>query len=604
MARPSNSSPPSRVFGLPPRPVQSYQPANRRRAHKKNHKLKDQENQRADLRAPRFRNNHCHHQPLADASNMSSLQYHPTTSLAWNLPSKPSFLMYPLEPPQSLFTPISHTPNQRVTNMDSMMPFHLPHFQPLRTVQVPQVPPSRSSHPPGGPMVNSELKTNVTPRTRRKLAVEGMRKAVSDAALRKMGIHAGGLGWGQEGLDQPISFTTEKPKIQEAAVDTEKVTSAPVEAPLSPESNRDSHEFHHASYSPRQYTPKPLLLPCKLARSSNPTRSPPPFKGPLFSRQRTISYHRSPSIDLGRQIQPDTSISDDGIHAAESLEDLVAKPNPRCSTVIEDGSTTPSDCSFASDAEMHFESTTVPSSSQVGGGSTTPCDSSFQSDHVMEISAEEGDEEEEIIQSHEASAHRSEATEEEARYAMETDRPLLTRSNKILDALVWTIAAPQKRAPDARRHGFVSSAARHPDHRKSVGYWLGASLPKVETKRHHRASSEIVLVQRNAPNSTHALSVESYDRNAHHWTENQSPPQREIIDGSNLREGPVASYSQSHANGGLQDSTGLNDTPVAHPTFILPHPDTHNGLYNTLKNLSSPPSLWSPLLRRMSSFSL
>ncbi|KAA1085395.1 hypothetical protein PGT21_005724 [Puccinia graminis f. sp. tritici] len=577
MSRPSNPQPSQVLFGLPPRPVHSYQPHSRRRPHKKASKLKDQENHRPEIRAPRVRHNL---QPLADASNMTSLQYNSTPSMNWKLPSKPSFVISPLAP-QPLFAQVLHTDasrNQSVANVE-IAPFYLPHLQPLRTVQLPQVPQSRSYNPTGL-FPDSDQKTNLTPKTRRKLAVEGMRKAVSDAALRKMGIQAG-FGWAQDALDQPITFTTEKQKPVE--VHTEKPTVPQVE-PFSPKSDLES-DVQHPSYSPRQYTPKPLLLPCKLARSSNPTRSPPPFKGPLFSRQRTISYHRSRSpSELGCQTQPD--MSDDGSHATESLveaEELV-KPNPRCSTVIEDGSTTPSDCSFASDPEIHSESAIL---SQVDGGSTTPCDSSFASDHVMELPSD---------------GIRFESpdrpTEDISFEASQTDEKRHSRP-KILDALVWTIAAPHRRAKDPRR--MATSSSDNP-HRKSLGYWLGASLPYAEPSRHNRASSEIVLIQRNIPR---------LDDTAHRNDIRAASNQNQCDVGRNSGDcnmgfsyqHEVSQGASSDRNEGLMDSRGLSDTPIAHPTFILPAPDNQNGLYTNLRNLASPPSLWSPLLRRIPSFS-
>ncbi|WAR60855.1 hypothetical protein PtB15_13B101 [Puccinia triticina] len=582
MTRPSNPHP-SQVFGLPPRPVQSYQPSNRRRPHKKASKLKDQENQRAELRAPRVRH---HHRPLTDASNMTTLHYNSAPSLTWKLPSKPSSVTCPLAPQaQPLFTQVSRTDNtraQRATNA-GVAPFYQPHLQPLRTVQLPQAPQPRSYNPPG-PLADSDQNTNVTPRTRRKLAVEGMRKAVSDAALRKMGIHAG-FGWGQDVLDQPISFATEKPKPVEVLA--EKPLAPQVES-ISPKSGRES-ECQHPSYSPRQYTPKPLLLPCKLARSSNPTRSPPSFKGPLFSRQRTISYHRSRSpSETGYQIQP--CMSDDGSHHAESLPaaEQPVKPNPRCSTVIEGGSTTPSDCSFSSDPEIHADSAIL---THVDG-STTPCDSSFASEHVMELPSE---------------GIRFEAPDppaEDTSFEMsETDARRHSRP-KILDALVWTIAAPNRRLQATKR--TATSSSDHP-HRKSLGYWLGASMPHVETTRHNRASSDIVLAQRNIPRGNPRPLAGSAQKNDLSWARDQdrcdvagSPGDRNVGFSNQHDASNGASLDRNH---GSMDTTGLSDNPIAHPTFILPAPDNQKGLYTNLRNLASPPSIWSPLLRRIPSFS-
>ncbi|KAH9453287.1 hypothetical protein MJO28_013378 [Puccinia striiformis f. sp. tritici] len=583
MSSPFNSQHPP-VFGLPPRPIQSYQPPSRRpRPHKKSSKLKDQENQRPELRAPRVRQNH---QPLADASNMTSLHYNSTPSLNWKLPSKPSFVTcHPT--PQPSFTQATRTDtirNSRVVNID-IAPSHLPYLQPLRTVQLPQAPQSRLYRP-----TDSDQTANLTPKTRRKLAVEGMRKAVSDAALRKMGIH-GGFGWGQDALDQPIIFNTEKQSPIE--VDTEKPTATPA-GPISPKSDRDS-DAQHPSYSPRQYTPKPLLLPCKLARSSNPPRSPPPSKGPLFSRQRTISYHTSCSPrETGAQNQPDSSMSDDGSNLVDVLAraEELAKSNPRCSTVIEDGSTTPSDCSFTSDTDMHSESAIL---TPVDGGSTTPCDSSFASDHVIQ-SPTKGTR----FQSPDRSAEDVSSFE-----VSETDENVHTRP-KILDALAWTIAAPRRRPQDPRRKALSNSD--HP-HRKSLGYWLGANLPYAEPTRHHRSSSEIVLVRRNIPLNDQPMPTGSAHTHEICWDRDQSACGTKGTP-SNWNEAPVvfdhseASHSASpDKNDGLMDISGLSDNPIAHPTFILPAPDTQKGLLTNLRHLASPPSLWSPLLRRIPSFS-
>lgn len=573
----------SQTFGLPPRPSQTYHRPNRRRTHKKGSKPKDQENQRTEEGPPRSRTNKNHHQPLRDASNMTSLHYIPTPSLTWNLPPKPSFVISPLIS-QPLFTPISRTPptQPRLANPDLVVPFHLPYFPPLRTVQAPQVAQPRSCNPTGQ-FIDTDLnKTDhLTPKTRRKLAVEGMRKAVSDAALRKMGIHAG-FGWGQldTGLDQPITFTTEKQKPLKVE-DAEKLPATQRGPAFSPGSTDHESDLPHPSYSPRQYTPKPLLLPCKLARSSNTNRSPPPFKGPLVSRQRTISYHRSQSPSgSGFQIQLENSMSDVGHTATATLgeaEDLV-KPNPRCSTVIEDGSTTPSDCSFSSDQDVHCESALL---SQMDIGSTTPCDSSFASDdQAIDMAS---DEEGVRFESPE-----ERPTAEDASFQMtESDQKTRAGSNKLLDAIVWTIAAPPKNVQDTKRPR--PSMADHP-HRKSLGYWLGAAVPFVEQpRRHHRATSEIVLVQRatNRPDSCHEVADAA-------WASGVNAPS--CSDHDSLGCGSP-SVGQDHHH-----EEDLAETPVAHPTFILPNPHTPNGLFSSLRNLASPPSLWSPLLRQISSF--
>ncbi|KNZ58844.1 hypothetical protein VP01_184g2 [Puccinia sorghi] len=578
MALPSQCS---QIFGLPPRPSQTYQRPNRRRPHKKGLKPRDQENQRAAEGPPRPRNNKNHHQPLRDASNMTSLHYVPTPSLTWNLPAKPSFVISPLIS-QPLFTPISRTlPTQRrLANPDLVVPFHSPHFQPLRTVQAPQVAQPRSCNPTRQ-FIDTDLnKTDqLTPKTRRKLAVEGMRKAVSDAALRKMGIHAG-FGWGKldVGLDQPITFTPEKQKPLEVE-DTEKLSATQPGPPFSPGLTDQESDLPHPSYSPRQYTPKPLLLPCKLARSSNTIRSPPPFKGPLVSRQRTISYHRSQSPSgTCFQIQLENSMSHAGhnataIHA--KAEDLV-KPNARCSTVIEDGSTTPSDCSFTSDQDVHCGSAVL---SQMDIGSTTPCDSSFASDDqaINMATDEEGVR---------CESPEERPTAEDASFGIsESDQKTRAGPNKLLDAIVWTIAAPPKSVRDAKRPR--PSMADHP-HRKSMGYWLGATVPFVEQpRRHHRATSETVLVQRttNRPDSCHGAADAA-------WASRANVPSCSDHDSLGCGSARVGQDPQHEVD--------LAETPVAHPTFILPNPYTSNGLFSNLRTLASPPSLWSPLLRHIS----
>ncbi|CAH7687780.1 expressed protein [Phakopsora pachyrhizi] len=104
---------------------------------------------------------------------------------------------------------------------------------------------------------------DLTPTTRRRLAVEGLRKAASNAALRKIGL-SDCTGW----VKEPVGIENEENKI----IEDIKPHGAAFNPPEFP------------AYFPRHYAHKPLLLPSKLARN-NSVRSP--FQ-PIH--QRTASH--------------------------------------------------------------------------------------------------------------------------------------------------------------------------------------------------------------------------------------------------------------------------------------------------------------------------
>ncbi|KNZ51719.1 hypothetical protein VP01_384g8 [Puccinia sorghi] len=93
-------------------------------------------------------------------------------------------------------------------------------------------------------------------------------------------------------------------------------------------------------------------------------------------------------------------------------------------------------------------------------------------------------------------------------------------------------------------------------HRKSLGYWLGATVTCVEQpRRRHRATSKIVLLSRttNRPDSCHGV-VDAA------WASRANLPS--CSDHDSLGSGSPR-VGQDHHH-----EVDLAKTPVAHPTFI------------------------------------
>ncbi|KAI8456837.1 hypothetical protein BY996DRAFT_6412060 [Phakopsora pachyrhizi] len=363
---------------------------------------------------------------------------------------------------------------------------------------------------------------DLTPTTRRRLAVEGLRKAASNAALRKIGL-SDCTGW----VKEPVGIENEENKI----IEDIKPHGAAFNPPEFP------------AYFPRHYAHKPLLLPSKLARN-NSVRSPfQPIHQRTASHPGKIQFEESSKFGCAPGAKTQENLSD----MEKSSRSLGLEPNSKISTKSNEMDKLCTSPHFEGNSGRKGNSEEPEELSNINEQSSTTGAAEFSTGVFRRKKI--GENEKKILESFK-------------------EQGSLAASKILKAAFQWAQEVPPKMHPGVLRRPSADDVRP-----LSFGCWTATgSTSKMD-------------------NLAAGKSLESYKC--------PTPTPKATCPDLNHRSKTSIHFQKEVS----EFNSDANADSVARPVFLLPTEVARSHVWNTLRELSSPPVTWkSRITAGVSSF--